>query len=278
MDARRISPRTRFTLAALAVCLAFVVVTATSSSARAEQEETLPTIDLCITRSGPDKGTVRFIYAKLACRLGEQRVRLVGSSDQPDPRGSRGMLSSTVLAGPVGLEGPKGDRGERGPRGIQGEKGERGARGPEGQEGQPGTPGIDGATRMLVSGLATSSAASNVAPTFLGPFPGDSSTSIEEEAQQVLPVGGAVANLFVDLAEPPGAERGWSFVIRRQSGDGGTQSTAVRCQISGAEATACNSGSASAAFAAGDLLSLEVSPAGEPDAWVSARWSVSLTE
>jgi hypothetical protein len=131
---------------------------------------------------------------------------------------------------------------------------------------------------MLVSGLATSSAASNVDPTFLGPFPGSSSSWIESDVQQVVPVGGIVSNLFVDLGDAPGVERGWTFTIRRQSEVGGAQSTAVTCQISGAEATACDSGVASVLFAAGDLLSLEVIPAGEPDAWVSARWSVSLTE
>jgi hypothetical protein len=91
-------------------------------------------------------------------------------------------------------------------------------------------------------------------------------------------VGGTISNLFVDLEGAPRAGGSWTFTIRRQSGSEATQSTAVTCQVSGEGATACNSGSAAVAFAAGDLLSLEVIPVGEPDAWASARWSVSLTE
>lgn len=238
----------------------------------------MATIDICITRSGPDKGTIRFVHAKLNCRAAEQRVRLVGSDDQPDPRGSRSMISAAGLSGPVGPQGPRGERGPQGVRGPQGEEGARGAPGPEGKEGKQGPPGVDGATRMLVSGLATSSAASNLAATFLGPFPTSSSTTLEGDVQQVLPVGGTVSNLFVDLEDAPGTGSDWTFTIRRQSGSGATQGTAVSCQISGEGATACNSGPALVAFAAGDLISLQVVPAGEPDAWISARWSVSLTE
>ena len=277
MDAPRTSTRSRLAAVTLTACLTFVGPSAALSSAPAVEDGSLATIDICITRSGPDKGTIRFVHAKLDCRAGEQRVRLI-SSDDPGPRGSRSMASATGLSGPVGPQGPRGERGPQGIRGPQGEEGARGARGPQGEEGKQGSPGVDGATRMLVSGLATSSAASNVAPTFLGPFPTSSSTTLEGDVQQVLPVGGAVSSLFVDLGGAPGAGKEWTFAIRRQSGSGATQSTPVTCQISGAGATACNSGPASVTFAAGDLISLQVVPAGEPDAWISARWSVSLTE
>ncbi len=276
MEAPRRYPEPGLVAIALMAFLVCIVQFA-ASSARASDDGSL-TIDLCITRSGPDKGTVRFTYPKLGCRFGEQRVRLVSSDIQPDPRGSRSMISETGLSGPVGPQGPRGERGPQGIRGPQGEKGDRGIPGPQGREGEQGPAGVDGATRMLVSGLTTSSAASNVEPTFLGPFPASSSTILEDDVQQVLPVAGTISNLFVDIEDAPGAGKSWTFTIRRQSGSGATQSTAVACQVSGDGATACNSGSASVAFAAGDLLSLQAIPTGEPHAWLAARWSVSLTE
>lgn len=274
MEARRL-PESRLVAIALMACLVCAVQCATPA-AQASDSGSLATIDLCITRSGPDKGSVRFTYPKLGCRFGEQRLRLVSSDDQPDPRGSRSMISGTGLSGPVGPQGPKGDRGERGPQGVRGLQGEKGDRGIPGAEGKQGLPGADGASQMLISGLATSSAASNVEPTFLGPFPASSSTVLEQDAQQVLPVGGTISNLFVDLEHAPGAGKSWTFTIRRQSGSGAAQSTALVCQVSG-EATACNSES-SVVFAAGDLLALQANPSGEPADWVAARWSVSLTE
>jgi len=96
--------------------------------------------------------------------------------------------------------------------------------------------------------------------------------------QQVVPVAGTISSLFVDLGEDPGTGNSWTFTIRKKSGPGSTQSTAVTCSISGNSATSCNSAALSVTFAAGDLISLQASPNSEPDSWNSARWSVSLTE
>jgi hypothetical protein len=275
----QISRQNRLLTAALAVCLScplFAGLLAQASSAQAASEGAQATIDICITRSGPDKGTVRFVYLKLDCRAGEQRVRLLSSNEQPDPRGSKRLINGTGLSGPV-AQGPKGDRGPQGIRGPQGEKGDRGIPGLAGREGRPGPAGHDGVARMLVAGLTTDSAASNADPTFLGPFLTTPSTIAESDVQQVLPVDGTIANLFVDLGGVPGTGSSWTFVIRRNEGTG-TQSTDVICQVSGESTSVCNSGPMSAAVSAGDLLSLQAIPAGEPDGWISARWSVSLTE
>ena len=61
-------PELRWLTFAIAACLAFIGLCRVSSALRGE--EAPQTINLCVTKSGPDKGIVRF--ATKACKKGEQ--------------------------------------------------------------------------------------------------------------------------------------------------------------------------------------------------------------
>ncbi len=141
-------PKVRRLSLALVACFAIAGTAAVSTPTQAAGAKP---ITLCIKRSGPAKGTIRFV-SSATCRRSEERVQLVGGSDQ----GVLGIEEGSGEAGPQGPAGRKGDKGEKGdtgPQGIQGPKGETGATGPQGIQGETGPAG---ATRYLrVSGTVS---------------------------------------------------------------------------------------------------------------------------
>lgn len=136
-------PRTPRLAFAVVTCLAFTALLAVSS-AQAAQKPSLSTINLCITKSGPDKGSIRFVATKLKCRGGELRVHIVSSAGKQGVLGIEGSSGETGPTGPAGAQGAKGDKGEKG------KEGERGDRGFQGLQGPAGTDGTDG--RTVLSG------------------------------------------------------------------------------------------------------------------------------
>jgi Collagen triple helix repeat (20 copies) len=277
--------------------LAFTGLFAFVASAHGAQS----TIDLCVTKSGPDEGSVRFVQEKLKCKRSELRVRVLGGQ-----QGVLGVQESSNEFGPVGPTGPKGGKGDKGDQGIQGAQGAQGLpglQGPAGADGKDGADGLDGkdgtdgidgedgedgkdgapgkdgtngrdgapgASRMLVGGLTTSSASDSSNNFYLGAFLTSSATKTEGNVQQVLPLAGTISNLAVKLGSSPGSTDEWKFTVRK-NGEG----TAVSCTVS-ASGTSCTNAN-TVAFATGDQISLEADPNGGPNGWSSARWSVTLT-
>jgi hypothetical protein len=174
----------------LASGLAFAGTFAISSPALAAQGHPTTTINLCITKSGPDKGSVRFIQEKLKCRSGELRVRVVGDSGQqgvpafqegsgePTPSGFPDLQGETGAWGDQGLPGLRGPAGENGKDGTDGAPGkdgidgQDGATGPQGPEGPEGAQGPAGATEYLRVDGATSADDENESKTAIVTCPG----------------------------------------------------------------------------------------------------------
>ncbi len=223
------------------------------------QAKTPTTINLCVKQSGTGKGTIRLVSAQAKCKPGERGVLVFTSSS------GQGVLGAEESTGPPGPQGPVGPAGPRGPAG------------PKGATGDQGPPGETGASNMLLAGVTSTDAGSTVDPTFLGPFQTTAaSPSTEGDVQLVMPVGGTISHLAVDLGNAPGGSSGWAFTIDRAVSGSASASTAVTCTVSNA-GSSCADSSHTVTFAAGELLSLKVAPNGNPTNWGSARWSVSLT-
>src|SRR6476469_7473244 len=106
-------------------CFAFAALASGITSAQAAQTRSLGTITLCIKKTNPDKGTIRFVKPKQRCKKGELRVLVVTT---PTEQGVLGInesseSGSTGAAGPVGPTGNKGPTGDQGPKGVTGDKG-----------------------------------------------------------------------------------------------------------------------------------------------------------
>ncbi len=108
----RVPSKLRSLTFAIVACLAFTGLFAASASAAAPQ-----TINLCVTKSGPDKGDVRFAPK---CKKGEQGIQVVASSSQ------QGVLGATAGSGEKGATGAKGATGDKGATGATGATGRYG--------------------------------------------------------------------------------------------------------------------------------------------------------
>lgn len=239
MNALRLaSPRTRRALLSLAVCLAFVVFAAIAGSSSAAAQAT-STINICIAKAGPEKGTVRFVSTQ-RCRRGEAFVQVFTAS------ASEGVM------------------------GVQ----EEGAQGDEAAE--AGFSGEDPiADSFLVAGMTTGDAPRS-GTSYLGPFIGLAPTPTELSAQQPMPFAGEISNFGFKIDVPPGAGSSYTMTVRKNGAAGGS---AIACKIEGAGSgnTSCLDTAHSLSFAAGDLLSVQVVPKGSPVRWGGARWSATLT-
>ncbi len=145
------------------------------------------------------------------------------------------------------------------------------------EEGTPGAvagEGSLGAGRgILVTGIATSDAPTR-ALSYMPPFLATAPTAIESPAQQMVPIAGTLASLKVKIGSAPG--RGNSYMLTlRKNGIG----TGLLCRIEGdgSADTSCLDNAHTVAIAAGDFLTLQVSPGGGPRRWQAARWEVTLT-
>ncbi len=231
MSAQRFaSPRACRVVLSLAVCLAFVLFAAFTSSSSADGRSPSP-VYLCKTMAGPDKDNLRFAVAG-RCRRGELRIPVV-SSFTPNAIASQ-------------------------------EEGNPGA-----AVGEESLVGAD----ILVTGIATSDAPTR-SPSYMAPFLATAPRASELPAQQVMPIAGTVANLGVRIGTAPGKDSSYMVTIRK-NGIG----TGLTCGIQGdgSADTSCLDSAHTVSFAAGDFLTLQVSPGGGPRRWHGARWEVTLT-
>ena len=91
------SPRTRSTCAAaLAAFLAASAVAAYSSAAQSPQLGSLSTVNLCVHRAGPEKGTIRFVEKRRYCRANELGVQVLGAGSTQAALGLSGTGASTA--------------------------------------------------------------------------------------------------------------------------------------------------------------------------------------
>jgi hypothetical protein len=126
---------------------------------------------------------------------------------------------------------------------------------------------------ILVTGIATSDAPTR-SLSYMAPFLATTPTASELPAQQVVPIAGTIANLGVRIGTAPGQGNSYTLTIRK-NGIG----TGLTCRIEGdgSAGTSCLDDAHAVAFAAGDFLSLQVSPGGGPRRWHAARWEATLT-
>ncbi len=126
---------------------------------------------------------------------------------------------------------------------------------------------------ILVTGIATSGAPTR-SLSYMGPFLAAAPTASESPAQQAMPVAGTIANLGVRIGTAPGQGNSYTLTIRK-NGIG----TGLTCRIEddGSADTSCLDDAHTVAFAAGDFLTLQVSPGSDPQRWHAARWEVTLT-
>jgi hypothetical protein len=143
------------------------------------------------------------------------------------------------------------------------------------EEGTPGAfagEGSLGVGGILVTGIATSDAPTR-SLSYVPPFLASAPTESESPAQQVVPIAGTMAGLRVKIGSAPGQGNSYTLTLRK-NGIG----TGLTCRIEGdgSADTSCLDNAHTAAFAAGDFLTLQVSPGGGPRRWHAARWEVTL--
>ena len=112
-----LSPRSCLALAS-AICLALLGVVVIAGPAQAAS---LQAVTLCVTKSGPDKGAVRFVGTSTHCRKGEKKVTVLTGSDEQGVLGAQ--ESSPGAPGAPGAPGEKGLKGDQGEPGAQGDPG-----------------------------------------------------------------------------------------------------------------------------------------------------------
>jgi hypothetical protein len=93
--------------------------------------------------------------------------------------------------------------------------------------------------------------------------------SNETIVQNVIPAAGTIKNYYAFVETAPTAGHSWTFTVRKNGAD-----TAVTCTIVGnGTLRTCSDTSHTAAFVAGDLISIRVSdvnnPAGTPGQWTA---------
>lgn len=112
-----------------------------ATPAFATQSPPLATIDVCIKKVEPGKGSIRFVQARQRCGRAERSARVVTHSEEQIVHGSTGAKGDQGAPGP---EGPAGPIGPIGPQGVKGDQGEQGIQGEPGPPGPPGTQGPAG--------------------------------------------------------------------------------------------------------------------------------------
>jgi len=95
-------------------------------------------------------------------------------------------------------------------------------------------------------------------------------SNAEGEVQQFLPTAGTVSNFYVILNTDPGNGKSYTFVVRKNGAD-----TPVTCTISDTDTTGSDLTN-SVSFAAGDYISIMVTPASRPTAR-SMRWTAEFS-
>jgi len=94
-------------------------------------------------------------------------------------------------------------------------------------------------------------------------------SNVESQNQQFMPVAGTISNFYVILNGSPGSGNSFTFVVRKNGVD-----TLVTCTISGTNTTGSDLTN-SVSFAAGDYISIMVTPTGNPTAR-TMRWTAQF--
>ncbi len=183
------------------------------------------------------------------------------TGNQPDTSpASWALLAEKGDTGDTGAEGPQGIQGPQGNPGPQGIQGPPGAQGPQGPAGPTGGNPLIGGT----SGFQNVRDAR-----FIGMFSTNLNSS-ETVVQNVIPAPGTVKNFYFFVETAPAAGRTWTFTVRKNGSN-----TPVTCTILGnGVLRTCSDTTNSAAFAAGDLISIRISasspaPSGTPGQWTA---------
>jgi hypothetical protein len=87
-----------------------------------------------------------------------------------------------------------------------------------------------------------------------------------------MPIGGTLDQLSIRLGSDPGNGNSWTVVVMN-----GTTPSTVTCLISGDSTTTCNDLTHAVAFAAGDLISIRITPTSNPDSATTFRWTARFT-
>ncbi len=146
--------------------------------------------------------------------------------------------------GPTGATGATGPTGPAGPTGPTGATGATGATGPQGPAGTPGTSFLAGSSGGELS-------SGNNGPGCGGFIGVGSCAPTRDVVTQVVPIGGTVHDLYVQLSAAPGAgvhER-WAIIVNNAG-------TALGCDIDNT-ATSCNNTIDSFPISPGDVITLE---------------------
>lgn len=83
--------------AGLALFMAIAAVAAYGSGVQSPQLGSMSTVNLCVRRAGPEKGTVRFVERRIYCKASELRVRVLGEGST---QGALGIASAGASAAP----------------------------------------------------------------------------------------------------------------------------------------------------------------------------------
>lgn len=109
MSARSFPLRLGRTAAGLAVFMAVAAVAAYGSSTPGSQLGSLATVNLCVHKAGPDKGSVRFVQKKSYCKAAELRVGVLGEASTQAAlgidRGGAYAAGSRSAPAPAGATG-----------------------------------------------------------------------------------------------------------------------------------------------------------------------------
>ena len=90
--------------AALALLMAIAAVAAYGSGVQSPQLGSMSTVNLCVRRAGPEKGTVRFVERRVYCRASELRVRVLGEGSTQGALGIAGAGASSAPRPAPGAE------------------------------------------------------------------------------------------------------------------------------------------------------------------------------
>lgn len=177
-----------------------------------------------------------------ACyKTSQGQTRIVESAADCNPAETPIQWSQT---GPQGPAGPVGPQGPIGPQGPAGPVGPQGPTGPQGPAGTPGSSFLAGSSGGQLSNGNNGGGCGG----FIGV---GSCASSRDVVAQVVPVGGSVHDLYVQLSAAPGVgvhER-WAIIVNNAG-------TALGCDIDGT-ATSCSDTTDSFPLNPGDLVTLE---------------------
>jgi hypothetical protein len=103
---------------------------------------------------------------------------------------------------------------------------------------------------------------------FIGMF-GFDANATEAIVQGIMPAAGTLQNFYVFVQTAPGAGASWTLTVRKTGA-----ATAVTCTIAGTAQT-CSDTTHTAAFAAGDLISVGIASSGSPPV-TPGRWAAQF--